>query len=132
MPTYPEEHTYHSNIWGPPLFLNLDTNHVLGHILVHSTDKNHVLVVTVQLIWLFLDIILLKFVQIPNKSLGFKRFRSYVNHPAVVLIKVATFLFFCSCLSPVIVHLRVLFLLSTPVARMLLTQRWVSRRKDVK
>ena len=39
---------------------------------------------------------------------------------------------FCSCLSSVTVHLRNLFLLSTPVTRMLLTSRWVSRRKDVK
>ena len=40
--------------------------------------------------------------------------------------------FFCSCLSPVIVHLCNLFLLSAPVARMLLTPTWVSRQKHVK
>ena len=43
-----------------------------------------------------------------------------------------TTFFFCSGLSPMIVHLRNLFLLRTPVARMLLTPRWVSRWKDVK
>ena len=47
------------------------------------------------------------------------------------LFKVATFLF-CSCLSPTIVHLRHLLFLSTRVARMLLTLKRVSRRKDVK
>ena len=40
--------------------------------------------------------------------------------------------FFCSCLSRIIVHSRKLFLLSTPVAVMLLTPRWVSRQKSVK
>ena len=40
--------------------------------------------------------------------------------------------FYCSCLFPIIVHLRNLFLLSTLVTRMLLTPRWVSRWKDVK
>ena len=42
------------------------------------------------------------------------------------------FFFFCSCLSAMIVHLRNLFLLSTRVARTLLTPRWINRRKDVK
>ena len=73
--------------------------------------------------------------------------RSYENYIAVVLTNhcqnYTAFLlnvrcskwpssFFCSCLSPMIVHLRNLFLLSTRVARMLLTPRWVSRRKNVK
>ena len=40
--------------------------------------------------------------------------------------------FFCSCLPPMIVYLRNLFLLNTPLARMLLTPRWVSRQKDEK
>ena len=82
-------------------------------------------------------------------SVRLARFRrSYVNRPGVVLtnhISYTAFLlhvrcavqsgrvpFFCSCLSPMIVHLRDLFLLSTPVARMLLTPRCVSRQKDVK
>ena len=38
----------------------------------------------------------------------------------------------CSYLSLMLVYLYDLFLLSTPLARMLLTPRWVSRRKDVK
>ena len=74
--------------------------------------------------------------------------RSYINRPAVVLttaqatllfclicavlFKVATFLFFCNCLSPTIVYLRNRFLLNTAVAGILLTSRWVRRRKDVK
>ena len=41
------------------------------------------------------------------------------------LFKVTVFLLFCSCLSP----LRNLLLLSTTVAQMMLTPRWVSRRK---
>ena len=140
----PEEHIFHSNIRGPPPFFYSDTNPVLGHIVVHSVDKTHGLVVTLELIWLFLNISSFNFVSAPNKSLRFTRFRrSYVNHPAVVPIKF-TLLFFClmcsvqsghvpfscSCLSPMIVHLRTLYL-STPVARMKLTQRWISRRKDV-
>ena len=47
------------------------------------------------------------------------------------LFKVATFLF-CSCLSPMIVYLLNLFLLSKRVAQMLLTSRRASRQKDVK
>ena len=78
---------YHSNKWGPPLFLHLDTNPVIGHALVHSVDKTHVLVVTVELIWLLLlNIFSFNFVSTPNRSLGFTRFRrSYVNRPAVGL-----------------------------------------------
>ena len=120
---------------------------ILGHVLVHSVDKTHVLVVTVELVGLlFLNTFSFNFAPTPNKPLGFTRFRrSYVNHPAVVLtnhcqsytalcalFKVARFLFFCSCLSPMIVHLHDLYLLSRLVARMLLTPRMISRRKDVK
>ena len=84
--------------------------------------------------------------QISVKLARFRR--SYVNRPGVVLTSHTSYTafllnvrcavqssrapFFCSCLSSMIVHLRNLFLLSTPVARMLLTPRWVSRRKDVK
>ena len=77
---------YHSNKWGPPLFLHLDTNPVIGHALVHSVDKTHVLVVTVELIWLlFLNILFFNFVPTPNKSLRFTRFRrSYANRAADV------------------------------------------------
>ena len=116
---------YHSNKWGPPLFLHLDTNPVIGHALVHSVDKTHVLDVTVDLIWLlFLNILSFNFVATPRKSLRFTRFiRSYVNRPAVVLsnhcqsytallfclmcsLQSCHIPFFCSCLFPMIVHLR--------------------------
>ena len=70
-----------------------------------------------------------------------------LNHLAVVLTKhcqsYTAFLlyvrcskwsrsFFYSWLPPMIVRLRNLFLLNTPVARMLLNLRWVGRRKDMK
>ena len=127
---------YHSNKQGPPQFFYLDTIPVLGHVLIHSVDKTHVLVVTVELIWLlFLNILSSNFVPIPNKFLKLKRFRkSYVNRPDVVLTNYTSYTpflldvhcavqcghvpFFCSCLSPVLVQLRNLFLLSTPVARL--------------
>ena len=77
---------YHSNKWGPPLFLHLDTDPTIGHTLVDSVDKTHVLDVTVDLIWLlFLNMPFFNFVATPRKSLKFTRFiRSYVNRPAVV------------------------------------------------
>ena len=121
---------------------------ILGHVLVHSFDKTHVLVGTVELIWmLFSNILFFNFVLTPSKSLNFTRFRkSYVNRTAVVLTNhcqsYTAFMLdvrcstrphsFFSCLSPMIVYLRNLFLLSTRVARILLTRRWVSRPKDVK
>ena len=81
---------YHSIKRGPPPFSHMDTNPVLGHVLVHSFDKTHVLVVIVELIWLlFLNIFSFNFVPTLNKSLRFIRFRrSYVNSPAVSLTKV--------------------------------------------
>ena len=122
---------------------------ILGHIQVHSIDKTHVLVVTVELIGLlFLNIFSLNFAPALNKCFRFTRFRrSYVNRPAVVLTNHCqshtAFLldvhclkwprsFFCSCLYPMTVDLRNLFLLCTRVARMLLNPRRVSSRKDVK
>ena len=88
-----KNNTYHSNKQGPPLFLHLDTNPVIGHALVHSVEKTNVLDVTVDLIWLlFLNILSFNFVTTPRKSLRFRRFiRSYVNHPAVVLTN------YCQC-----------------------------------
>ena len=137
---------YHSNKRGPPLLFHLDTNLVLAQVLVHSVDKTHVLVVTVELIWLlFLNVLSSNFIPTQNKSLTFTWFRrSYVNCPAVILIKVTLLFclmcavqstsvqFFCSCLFPMIVHLRNLFLLRIPVAQILLTPRWASRQKHVK
>ena len=71
---------------GPPPFFHSDTSPALGHSLVHSADKTDVLTVTVELIWLFLlNIPSFNFVQTPNKSLRFRRFRrNYVNHPVKV------------------------------------------------
>ena len=122
---------------------------ILGHTLVHSVDKIHVLVLTVELVWLlFLNTFFFNFVATPNKSLRFTRFRgSYENRTAVVVTNhcqsyTALLLnvrcskrprsFFCSGSSPMIVHLCKLFLLSTRVAHKLLTPRWVSKRKNVK
>ena len=48
---------------------------ILGHILVHSVDKTHVLVVTVELIWLLLLSIYF--------SILFRR--NYLNRTAVIL-----------------------------------------------
>ena len=97
----------------------------------------------------FLNILSFNFVPTPNTFLRLRRFRKiYVNCPDDVLtshisytaslldmrcdIQYGQIPFFCSCFPPVLVHLRNLFLSSTAVARMLLTRRWVSRRKDVK
>ena len=143
-----KSHIYHSNKREPPPFFHLDTNLVLSYVAIHSVDKTHVLVVTVKLIWLLvLNILSFNVVLTPNKSLRLKRFRkSHVNRPDVVLINHTSYTaflldvhctvqcghvpFFCSCWSPMLVHMRNLFLLSTPVARMLLTPRWVSSQKD--
>ena len=48
---------YHSNKRGQRLIFHTGTSLTLCHVLVHSVDKTHVLVVTVGLIWLlFLNI----------------------------------------------------------------------------
>ena len=109
-------------------------------VLAHSVNKTHILVVTGELIWLlFLNILSFNFAPQPNKPFRLTRFkRSYVNRPAIVLTnhcqsytsflldvrcsKWSSFFlffsfFFCSCLSPIIVRLRKLFLLGTTVAR---------------
>ena len=124
---------------------------MLGNILVHSVDKTHVVVETVELVWLFfLNIVSFNFMPTPNKSLRFTRFgRSYVNRTAVVLTNHCQsytafclmcavqkghvhFFFFLQPFVPNDSHLRNLFLLSIPAARMLLTPRLASRRKYVK
>ena len=74
---------YFSNKRGTPPCFHPDTNPAIGHALVHSINKSHVLVVTVELIWfLFLNILSFNFLQTPRKSL---RFTSYVNRPVVIL-----------------------------------------------
>ena len=61
---------YHSNKRVPPPFFHSDTNPVFGHVLSHSFDKTHVLVVTVELIWLLLlNILSFNFVPTSNKFL---------------------------------------------------------------
>ena len=110
---------YFSNKRGTPPCFHPDTNPAIGHALVHSINKSHVLVVTVELIWfLFLNILSFNFLLTPRKSL---RFTSYVNRPVVVLTdhcqSYTAFLldvrcskwprfFFCNCLLRVIVYLR--------------------------
>ena len=57
---------YHSNKWGPSFF-HLDINRVICCTLVHSVDKTHVLLVTVNLIWLwFLNILSFNFIAAPR------------------------------------------------------------------
>ena len=60
---------------------------MFGHVLIHSFDKTHVLVVTVELIWLLLlNVLSFNFVPTPNKFVRLARFRrSSVKRPAVVL-----------------------------------------------
>ena len=49
---------YHSNKRGRPPLFHLDTNPALDHVLIFSVDKNHVLIVRVELIcFLFLYIL---------------------------------------------------------------------------
>ena len=139
----------HLSKQGPLPFFHSDTNLALGNALVHPFEKNPALVVTVKLVWLlFLNIFFFNFILTPSKSLRFRKFRRNNVHRRLFSLKSTTvkvallFLldvrspkrphfFFCGCLSPTIAHLRNLFLLSTPVAQMLLTPRWVSRRKHV-
>ena len=60
---------------------------MFGHVLIHSFDKTHVLVVTVEFIWLLLlNILSFNFVPEPNKFVMLARFRrSYVKRAAVGL-----------------------------------------------
>ena len=106
---------------------------MIGHALVHSVDKTHVLVVTMNLIWLlFLNILSFNFVETPRNSLRFTRFiRGYVNRPAVVLTNhcqsYTAFLLYVRCSKlPRSISLQLFVpndsafaLLSTRVARML-------------
>ena len=67
--------TLKNNIYGsnkrvPPPIFHSDTNPAFGHVLLHSFDKNHVLVVTEELVWLLLlNIPYFNFVPTPNKFL---------------------------------------------------------------
>ena len=136
---------YLSNNWGPLPFVHSDTNPVLGQVLVHSIDKTHLLVVTVELTWLlFLNMIPFNFVQTPNKSLRFTRFRkSYVYRLAVVLIKVTllscfmctaqsgNFHFFAAICSQWLCICVIYFCWAHLSLEFCWTLRWISRLKDV-
>ena len=101
--------------------------------LVHSVDKTHVLVVTVNLIWLLLlDILSFNSPTTPRKILRFTRFiRSCINCPAVVLTNhwqsYTAFLLDVRCSKlPCSIFLQLFVpndnafaLLSTPIAQML-------------
>ena len=139
-----ENKIHHSNKRRPPPFFHSGINPVLGHVLIHFVNKVHALTVTVELIWLLFLNNLLQLCsnarQVTVRLAGFRR--SFVSRPAVVLTNhtsyTASLLYvrwavqsghiyfvFCCCLYP-------FFLLSTPVARMLLTPRCESRQKVVK
>ena len=114
-----KKNIYHLNKRGPPLFFHLDTSPVIGHALVYSVDKTHVLDLTSLL---FLNILSFNFVATSRKSLRFTRFiGSYVNRPVVVLTNhfqsynaflldvrcsELSWLIFCSSLFSMKVHLR--------------------------
>ena len=81
-----KNNVYYSDKEGPPSFFHPDTNPILGHVLFHSADQTHVLVVTVELIYLFLNILFFNFVSTLNKSVRFTKFRrSCVKRSAVFL-----------------------------------------------
>ena len=146
-PRFLKNNVDHLSEQGPPAFFHLDTNPVLRDFLVHSVEKNHALVVTVELIWLlFLNILLSNFIQTPNKSFRFKKLRSYVHRSVVVKTNHChiwtVFLldvrcsklrhsFFLRLFVPNDLHSRKLFALSIPVAQILLAARWESRWNDV-
>ena len=112
---------YHSNIREPPPFFHSDAN--TWPCSGPFCWQNPALVVTVELIWLlFLNVYIYIhihiFIFVPsNKNVRFSKWPRSL---------------FCSCFSPMTVHLRNLFLLSTRVARMLLTPVWVSKQKNVR
>ena len=131
----------HSSKRRPPLFFHLDNNTAFAHVLVHSVDKTHVLVVTVELIWLlFFNIISFSKFQNIQKNLCKLSCSCSNQSPSklscffdlVCTVQSSHLPLFCSCLSPSIVHLLNLLLLSTPIAGMLFTPRWVRREKRVK
>ena len=93
---------HNSNKRWQPTFFHSDTNHVLCQVLMNSFNKIHVLVVTVEFIWLwFLNILSFNFVSILNKSFRFTLLRrSYVNCLAVFLTN------HCQSYSAFLFHVR--------------------------
>ena len=140
--THPEEQHLPLKQTGTTTIVSFDTNPVFGHVMIHSFDKTHFLVVTMELIWLFfLNIFYFNFVLTPNKFLiMLTRFRrSWVKHPFAILTSHTSYTAFlldirCAVqsdhapfLQPFVPNLCNLFLLNTPLAQLLLTPRWVSR-----
>ena len=76
----------HSSKRGQQPLFHSDTSLTLSHFLVDSVSQTSILVVAVELIWLFFSNILpFNFVQRQSKSLRFRRFRRiYVTHPTIV------------------------------------------------
>ena len=71
---------------GPPPFFHSDTNLALANALVHPFEKTPILVATVELIWLLLlNILSFNFLQTPNKSLRFRKFRRSNAHRSVAV-----------------------------------------------
>ena len=67
---HPEEQHLPLKQTGTTTIVSFDTNLVFGHALNYSFEKTHVLVVTVELIWLLLlNILSFNFVLTPNKFL---------------------------------------------------------------
>ena len=65
-----QNNNYRSNKRLPPPFFHSDTNPVFVHVLILFFDKTHVLVVTVESIWLLLlNILSFNFVPTSNKFL---------------------------------------------------------------
>ena len=97
------------------MFFHLDTNPELSYTLVHSVDKTHALVVTVEVIWLlFLKKISFNSLQTPNKQvykIQKKICKPHCCHSNQPLSNLHCFL---------------------SVARMLLNAMQVSRQKGVK
>ena len=70
IPRHPEEQHLPFKQTGTTIIFHTDTNPVFPHVLIHSFNKAHVLVVTVELIWLLLlNILSFNFVLTPNKFL---------------------------------------------------------------
>ena len=132
--------------WWTTSTIQTNGDHHYFFIWMQIVDRTHVLLATVDLIWLlFLNILSFNFVATTRKSLRFARFiRSYVNCPAVVLTNhcqsYTAFLLDVRCSKlPCSIFLQLFVpnnssfaLLSTPVARKLWTPRWFGRWTDVK
>ena len=127
----------HPNKRIAPLFFQSDTNPVIGHIL---WKKTHVLAKTEELIWLLITFFQLCFnakqIYYIRKISRLKLYKApqlFQSATVKVTLLFTLFLtlfdlrylewprsFFCICLSPMIMHVLSLFLLSATVAHLLL------------